>query len=212
LIVLAGIITPLLATVAVLAVVRTPRAAQIAIALALGVVALRITGWEEQLSATLVTALGCLALGTAIARLIPRRWVVLGAVGMCLADVALLASGIGHTAGVLMAAASANAHGPVFTQATIGPISTDYPDLVFAAVLGGFLAGRHQQLLAAALVAAFGVAWGMLLPFAGALPATVPIGLTLCVLEARHLRGALGRLVVRALSGPAAASSPRLGD
>ena len=115
-----------------------------------------ISGWAGQISAAALTALGCLALGTALARMIPGRWFVLGVIGTCLADVALLASGIGHSAAILMASATADVHGPVFSQADIGRVSTDYPDLVLAAVLGGFLAGRHRQLLAALLVTATG--------------------------------------------------------
>ena len=96
LVLMAGVITPLLATVAVLEVVRgRPDGALLVLAFALAVIAALISGWAGQISATALTALGCLAVGTALARLIPRRWFVLGVLGMCLADVALLASGIG---------------------------------------------------------------------------------------------------------------------
>ena len=189
LIVMAGVMTPLLATVAILEVARGPKRAMLALAFVLAVVAALISGWAGQISASVLTALGCLALGTAIVRLIPRDWIVLGVLGMCLADVALIASGAGHSAGALMAIAARDVHGPVFSQAGIGRFSTDYPDLVLAAVLGGFLAGRHHQLLAAVLVTTIGAAYGMLLlPVASALPATVPIGLTLLLLEAASAR------------------------
>jgi hypothetical protein len=186
LVVMAGVMTPLLATIAVLEVVRGPRIALMLMASALALTAALISGWAGQLSATALTALGCLAVGTALARLIPSRWFVLGVLGMCLADVALIASGIGHSAAALMASAMANVHGPVFSQADIGRVSTDYPDLVLAAVLGGFLAGRHRQLVAAVLVTAIGAAYGLLLlPLAHLLPATVPIALTLLLLEGK---------------------------
>ena len=69
-------------------------------------------------------------------------------------------------------------------QADIGRVTTDYPDLVLAVVLGGFLAGRHRQLLAAVLVTLLAAAYGLLLlPIAHLLPATVPIALTLLMLE-----------------------------
>ena len=156
LVVLAGVVTPALAGIAILHVVRGPRTALVLAATALGAMAALISGWAGQISAAALTALGCLALGTALARMIPGRWFVLGVIGTCLADVALLASGIGHSAAILMASATADVHGPVFSQADIGRVSTDYPDLVLAAVLGGFLAGRHRQLLAALLVTAMG--------------------------------------------------------
>src|SRR5580704_3983676 len=194
LVLMAGVITPLLATVAVLEVVRGPRAALLMLAFALAMIAALISGWAAQLSATALTALGCLAVGTALARLIPRSWFVLGVVGMCLADVALLASGVGGSAAQLMAAATRDVHGPVFSQADIGRVTTDYPDLVLAAVLGGFLAGRHRQLLAALLVTAIGAAYGLLLlPLESLLPATVPIALALLLLE-----GVANRRAVRA--------------
>lgn len=193
LVVLAGVLTPALAAISILHVVRGPRAALVLVACALAVTAALISGWAGQISAAALTALGCLALGTALARLIPGRWFVLGVIGMCLADVALLASGIGHSAATLMASATADVHGPVFTQADIGRVSTDYPDLVLAAVLGGFIAGRHRQLLAAVLVTAIGAAYGLLLlPLDSLLPATVPLGLTLLLLEAAAKRRALG--------------------
>ena len=193
LVVLAGVLTPALVAVAILHVVRGPRTALVAVAATLGVTAALLSGWAGQISATALTALGCLALGTALARLIPIRWFVLGVIGMCLADVTLLASGIGHSAAMLMASATADVHGPVFTQADIGRVSTDYPDLVLAAVLGGFLAGRHRQLLAALLVTSIGAAYGLLLlPLDSLLPATVPIGLTLLLLE-----GAANRRTLR---------------
>ena len=194
LVLMAGVITPLLAIIAVLEVVRGPRTALLMVAFALAVIAALISGWEAQLSATALTALGCLAVGTALARLIPRSWFVLGVVGMCLADVALLASGVGGSAAQLMAAATRDVHGPVFSQADIGRVTTDYPDLVLAAVLGGFLAGRHRQLLAAVLVTVLGAAYGLLLlPIAHLLPATVPIALTLLMLESVDARRAANR-------------------
>lgn len=196
---LAAIMTPVLATVAVLGVVRGSRAAGVVIGLAVTVAAALISGWAGQLSASVLTALGCLALGTALARLIPRPWVVVGMIGTCLADIALLASGAGHTAGMLIGDAMTSLHGPVFNQAGIGPVSVDYPDLIMAAVLGGFLAGRPQQMLAAGLLTTFGAAYGMLLPAAGFLPATVPIVLTLLLLEGQRLRGRRGAIAI----GPA---------
>ena len=208
LVVLAGVLTPALAAIAILHVVRGPRTALVLVATALGVMAALISGWAGQISAAALTALGCLALGTALARMIPGRWFVLGVIGTCLADVALLASGIGHSAAILMASATADIHGPVFSQADIGRVSTDYPDLVLAAVLGGFLAGRHRQLLAALLVTAIGAAYGLLLlPLESLLPATVPIALALLLLEGLANRPALrARWPTRARTGDPASA------
>jgi len=108
------------------------------------VIAALISGWEGQISATALTALGCLAVGTALARLITPSWFVLGVLGMCLADVALLASGVGTSLG-----------------------------------------------------AAYGL---LLLPVAHLLPATVPIALTLLMLESADARRAATRARTDALA------------
>jgi hypothetical protein len=194
LVLMAGVITPLLATVAILEVVRGPRMALLVLAFALAVIAALISGWAGQISASMLTALGCLAVGVALARLIPSRWFVLGAIGMCLVDIALVGSGVGRSAAILMSSATADVHGPIYSQVDIGRVSTDYPDLVLAAVMGGFLAGRHRQLLAAVLVTALGAAYGLLLlPISHLLPATVPIGLALILLESSAARRTTSR-------------------
>lgn len=182
-VVASAIATPLLALVAVIGVARGPRHALLVIALVLALSAALVSGWEQQLSATMLTALGCLALGCAVSRLIPPRWVVIGVLAMAGADVLLLAVGVGHTAGALLANADANVHGPLFDQATVGQVSIDYPDLVLAAMLGGFLAGRQQQWAAAVLVFVLAAGLGLLLPIANGLPATVPVALAFLVVE-----------------------------
>ena len=52
-----------------------------------------------------------------------------------------------------MSDANANVHGPVFDRARIGPVSTDYPDLVLAAVLGVRLSSWHKPFQSRALLA-----------------------------------------------------------
>lgn len=187
LVVLAAVATPLLAAIAILGVVRGPRAALLLLALALTVLAGLASGWLAELSGSLLTALGCLALGASLVRLIPGRWVLLGVLCMSVADAALLACGIGQPAQALIAGATVNFHGPVFDQATIGPVAIDYPDLVLAAVLGGFVAGQHGQRRAAALVAMLVTACGALMPPGSMWPATVPIALTFILLRWRGL-------------------------
>jgi hypothetical protein len=175
LVVMAAVATPLLAVVAVVGVVRGPRAALNALALALPVAALVLSGSLGQASYALITALGCLALGTALVRLTPRRWILVGVVCMCALDVLLLMSGAGESAATAMSLATAQVHAPAFDQASLGPIATDYPDLVLAALLGALLAGHQYQGRAAVLVTALAGGSGMFLPLVGWLPATVPV-------------------------------------
>src|SRR5690348_1432153 len=149
LVVLAAIATPLLSGAAVLGVMRGPRIAGLALIPALLVVATVVPGVTGEVSGGTLTALGCSTLGVALVRLIPRQFILTAVLGMCAIDVALLALGVGQPAAALMAQAEAHVHRPVFASAMISGISIDYPDLVLAAVLGGVVAGRRDQLGAA---------------------------------------------------------------
>ena len=180
--VLAAVATPVLAAIAVTAVVRgTPRAVLL-VPLILGAVAIACTGLAEELAASLLTALGCLTLGAALVRLTPSRWLQLGILSMGAIDVLLLGLGVGQPAAALLSDAVAGVH-PTFHRAVLGPISTDYPDLVLAAVLGGMVAGRPIQRRAAALVTVLAGGYGALLTFADILPATVPLVAALVLVE-----------------------------
>src|SRR5579884_4239539 len=76
--VLAALATPLLAVIAALNVVRGPRAALVALVVGAAMLAAFAGGLTRELSATIITALAALALGAALARLIPSRWVLVG--------------------------------------------------------------------------------------------------------------------------------------
>jgi hypothetical protein len=70
---LAGVATPALAGIAVVAVVHGGRRRLLLVPAAL-VLAATLSGWPGQLAASLVTALGCLTLGTGLVRLTPAPW------------------------------------------------------------------------------------------------------------------------------------------
>jgi hypothetical protein len=183
LVVVALVATPLLALVAAVAVVRGARAWSLLGALLLALMGLIGSGWVAQLAHTLVTSLGCVAAGAILVRLVPRPWLPVGVLTMCIADVLLLGFGLGQPAGSLMAMAASHVHAPALDRATIGPITTDYPDLLLAGVLGSALGGEPAQRVAALLVAALVAGYGMLLPLTGTLPATVPIVLAFVLLR-----------------------------
>ena len=143
-----------------------------------------------QLFAGILTALGCLTLGVALARLTPARWLAVGLCAMCAADMVLFAVGAGQASWGLMAQATAHAHGPVFDQVKIGTMTIDYPDLVLAAALGGIAADWHLQRPAATFTAALSAALGIIVLSVHLFPATVPIGLTYLLLRRRHRRTA----------------------
>jgi hypothetical protein len=190
LVTLAALATPLLAGLSAVAVARVPhalrgrRAALVSVVAAVTALAVLAGGWVAELAATAVTAVGCLALGVGIVRLIPQRWVPIGMLATAAVDAALLALGPGHSALGAMAIAQRDFHGPTFDTATIGPISVDYPDLVLAAVLGGTVANdRARQRRAAALLTALAGLYGLLLAVIDIVPATVPIALTYFLLH-----------------------------
>ena len=182
-ILVAALATPPLAAVGVLGVVRGPRAALVALAVATGLLAAFASGVSGQLSASAVTALGALAIGAALARLIPARWVVAGFVGMCTVDVALLAAGVGQPAATIIGRAALHVPGAVFDHAQVGQVVLDYPDLVLAAALGGFVAGQRGQLRAAALVTALAAVSLIVAPPTAVWPATIPVVMTLIALR-----------------------------
>jgi hypothetical protein len=183
LVVLAAVATLPLAAVAVLAVVRGPRFAPVVLGLAATVVGLLAGGSAARLSATLLTALGCATVGVALARVIPARFMFAAVVCVAAIDIALLVCGTGQTAAAAIVSAAAHIHGGAFDHAQVGRVTLDYPDLVLAAVLGGFLAGRPGQRRAAVLVAGFSACCFALEPGGSIFPATAPIALTLLVLR-----------------------------
>ena len=185
-VVLAGIATPLLATAAVLAVARGPRAAMLPITIMLLVGAEFVGGWTGQLFASLLTGLGCLTAGVALVRLIPRHYMLISVLCMCAVDVTLLPTGAAQASAALMNHSAAHLHHAVFDHAGIGQVSTDYPDLVLAAILGGFVADHGVRRRAAALLTLLAAGYGLFLPRGGALPATVPIAVTF-VIVGSHL-------------------------
>lgn len=178
LVILAVVSTPLLLVVAIALVARGPRVPLAGGAVAFAAMSILTAGTASRICATGLTALGCLTLGVALAQVTPRAWLLAGVVAMCVADVVLLCSGVGGIASAAMDAATDRFHGPAFDRGQVGLLTIDYPDLVLAAIAGGFVAEEQsRQRRIAALLAAATAAYGMLLPLARILPETVPIGL-----------------------------------
>lgn len=166
--------------------IRGPRTLLGLGALILAVLAVGITGWVGELSASAVTALACLTLGVALARLIPQAWILVGVVGMCVVDVLMLGSGVGETATAAMQTATQQLHAPARESGVVGPTAIDYPDFVLAGLLGAFVSGQRIRSRAAVLLTGLVIAYSLLLPGAGILPSTVPIALTFVLLRFGH--------------------------
>jgi hypothetical protein len=175
LVLLAAVATPLLAVVAMAAVIRIRPALLVGTVLALALGTMLATGTVHQLSMTIVTALGCLTVGVTLTRVIPPRWLLVGVAVMAVVDTFFLSVGIGQQSVAAVTSAAQQFPGPHFDCAAVGRITVDFPDLVLAGVLGGFVAGLRVQRRAALALA---TAVDMLLPLVRFVPATVPIALT----------------------------------
>ncbi len=185
--VIAAVTTPLLALVAIVAVVRA-RPLLLTVAALAGVLSILTGGLPGQLGVAVVTALACLTIGAALQRLISPRWLLVGVLAMSVTDIVLLALGFGYHQTVLLAAAARNFHGPSFTGARVGGTTIGYPDLFLVALLGTYLAANGAQRLGAALLGILVVSYDSLLSPGMLLPGTGPIALTLvAVLGVRHV-------------------------
>jgi len=179
---LAAVTTPALALIAVLWVTRGRVLVLPIAAVAAGLATLAVGAGGHD-GTSLITALACLTVGTALQRLIPGRWLLIGVLAMAAADVTLLAAGVGYHQTALLAAAMNSFPGPRFTGARIGAIAIGYPDLVLVALLGASVAGTRYQTRAALLVIALAIGLDSLLTRGVLLPATVPSALALIVVS-----------------------------
>jgi hypothetical protein len=146
-------------------------------------------------AATLLSGLSCVALGSLLGAITPRRWLAAGIVAMALADTALVVSDLLQAPNDALNAARPAAGLPRLQSATFGSAVMGYGDLFAAAVLGGMLAAEGaSQRGPAALAAALALGFDLLFFAVHELPATVPVALSLLAWElSRRRRSAAGR-------------------
>jgi hypothetical protein len=149
-----------------------------------------------------LSALACVALGVLLTGIVPRRWLKLGIYAMAAVDAYLVSADLLQSPNGVLNAAAPAASLPQLQFAHFGSAVVGFGDLFIAAVLGAVLAGdRSLQLRAAGIAACLGLAFDLLFFFVSLLPATVPIALTLAVVEL------MGRPdAVRPSASPAAAA------
>jgi len=186
-----------------LALVAVPPLAAIALAwlvhgarrpLAIFVIPLFTIAWAAEgslaaeTSALVLSALACVSLGWMIARAVPARWLKLGIYLMAVVDAYLVGSKLLQEPNAVLNAASPAADLPRLQLANFGSAAMGFGDLFVAATLGALLApDRRLQLSGAALAAVIALSFDLLFLAVDQLPATVPIALTLAVLELRSL-------------------------
>jgi hypothetical protein len=160
---------------------------------ALLVVALFALAWADkgnlpgEAAAVALSALSCVALGSLIAAVTPRRWLAAGIVAMAVADTTLVVLELLQKPNNALNAAHPVASLPRLQDAALGSAVMGYGDLFIAGALGGLLAvaapaGRSSQRYAAAIAAGLALLFDLLFFFVNELPATVPVALTLILL------------------------------
>jgi hypothetical protein len=159
-----------------------------------------------QAAALALSGLACVALGTLIAASTPAHWLRLAIYAMALVDTCLVTADLLQSPNAVLNGAAPAAGLPQLQFANLGSAVLGFGDLFIAAVLGALLAGeRRLQLRATALAWCLALAFDLLFFFVSELPATVPIALTLAVLELSARR----RFVSDSVSPPLAPSGPR---
>ncbi|HEX6782961.1 MAG TPA: hypothetical protein VF125_13175 [Solirubrobacterales bacterium] len=158
--------------------------------LALGIVPLFALAWAAEgalggeTAALALSALACVSLGWLTACVVPPRWLKLGIYVMAALDAYLIGANLLQEPNATLTSAAPAAGLPRLQFATFGSAVMGFGDLFIAATLGALLASdRRLQLRGAALAAVICPAFDLLFFWIDQTPATVPIALTLAVLE-----------------------------
>ncbi len=191
---LALVAVPPLAGLALAAIVRGGRPPLALLAIPLFAIAWAARGsLSGQTAALALSALACVSLGWLLAGVVPGRWLKLGIYAMATVDTLLVAADLLQGPNAVINAVSPGGL-PRLQLASFGSALMGFGDLFIAATLGALLArDRRLQLTGAALAAAIGLGFDLLFFAVDELPATVPIALTLALLEldrGRRLRAA----------------------
>lgn len=136
-------------------------------------------------AALLLDALSCVTLGALLVAVSPRALVKVGIVGMAVVDVWLVVSDLLQAPNAAVNAAAPIAHLPQLQRVVFGSAVMGYGDLFVAALLGALLAAQPRLALrGAVIVGLVGLLMDLLFLVVRELPATVPIAITLLILEA----------------------------
>lgn len=140
-------------------------------------------------SALTLSALACLALGALLVPAVPRAWLRLGIYAMAAVDTVLVGADLLQGPNDVLNAAAPAAGLPQLQFAQLGSAVIGFGDLFIAAVLGTMLiTERSLQLRAAGIAAALALAFDLLFLVVDELPATVPVAITLALLELAERR------------------------
>src|SRR4051812_45777638 len=187
---LALVAVPPLAAVALGLVMRGARPP-----LALAVVPLFVLAWAAsgslagETAALALSALACVTLGVFLAAVVSPRWLRWGVYVMAVVDTILVVADLLQGPNSTLVAAGPPASLPRLQAVYFGSATMGFGDLFIAATVGALLASdRRPQVEAAVLAAILGLAFDLLFLAVDLLPTTVPIALTLALLEVRDRR------------------------
>jgi len=178
-----------------LALVAVPPLAALALAALINGARLFAAAWA--LSGTLtgegaalvLSALACVTLGVLLAAVVAPRWLRLGVYAMAIVDTCLVAADLLQGPNSVLVAAGPPAGLPRLQAVYFGSATMGFGDLFIAATVGALLARQGRpQLEAAILAAILGLGFDLLFFAVDLLPTTVPIAVTLALLDARERR------------------------
>jgi hypothetical protein len=168
-------------------------------ALALAVVPLFALAWAAsgslagETAALALTALACVTLGVVLAAVVAPRWLRLGVYAMAVVDTILVVADLLQGPNSTLVAAGPSAGLPRLQAVYFGSATMGFGDMFIAATVGALLAReRRTQIEAVVLAAILGLGFDLLFFAVDLLPTTVPIALTLAVLQARDRRRLTG--------------------
>jgi hypothetical protein len=148
-----------------------------------------------QSAALALSGLSCITLGWLVCCVVPPRWLKLGIYLMAAVDTYLVAGDLLQGPNAVLNTASPAADLPRLQLASFGSAVMGFGDLFVAATLGALLAScsHRLQLCGAALTAIIALSFDLLFLTVNELPATVPIALTLAMLELTRRANPLGQ-------------------
>src|SRR3954453_11955166 len=142
-------------------------------------------------AALVLSALACVTLGVLLAAVVAPRWLRWGVYAMAAVDTVLVVTDLLQGPNSTLVAAGPTAGLPRLQAVYFGSATMGFGDLFIAATVGALLASqRRSQLEAALLAAILGLGFDLLFFAVDLLPTTVPIAVTLALLEARDRRRA----------------------
>jgi hypothetical protein len=187
---LALVAVPPLAAVALGLLVRGSQPVWALAALPLFVLAWAAPGsLAGEAAATALSGLACIALGWLLVSVVPAHWLRLGVYAMAAIDTWFVASDLLQGPNAVLNSAAPAGGLPRLQAIHLGSAQMGFGDLFVAALVGCLLArSRPRQLEAALLVAGLSLVFDLLFFAVDELPATVPVALTLALVQLRVYR------------------------